>query len=213
MQQGTSSFVVPRDTPGLQVTACNETIGGRFMNNGEIVFSDCRIPADHLLVLNDALGKATIYFRPGKVLVAAKSLGIGVGAYEETVRFVHERVQGGRPLIKHQAVAVRIADMATRREAVGALLRHAALAVDERSNDADVLCNMVKVFASLEIVAVCQNAMERHGGYGAMLEVGIEKYMRDALINLHSDGTTDVSNFKIVKAMFPETAGRYAGSE
>ena len=213
MQQGTSSFVVPRDTPGLQVTACNETIGGRFMNNGEIVFSDCRIPADHLLVLNDALGKAAIYFRPGKVLVAAKSLGIGVGAYEETVRFVHERVQGGRPLIKHQAVAVRIADMATRREAVGALLRHAALAVDERSNDADVLCNMVKVFASLEIVAVCQNAMERHGGYGAMLEVGIEKYMRDALINLHSDGTTDVSNFKIVKAMFPETAGRYAGSE
>jgi hypothetical protein len=52
--------------------------------------------------------------------------------------------------------------------------------------------------------------MELHGGYGAMLEVGIEKYMRDALINLHSDGTTDVSNFKIVRAMFPDTAGTYA---
>ena len=213
MSQGTSSFVVPRDTPGLQVTACNETIGGRFMNNGEIVFDDCRVPGDHLLVLNDALGKAAIYFRPGKVLVAAKSLGRGVGAYEETLKFVHERVQGGRPLIKHRAVAVRIADMATRLEAVAALLRHAALAVDEHSNDADALCNMVKVFASHEIVKVCQHAMELHGGYGAMLEVGIEKYMRDALINLHSDETTDVSNFKIVKAMFPETAGRYAGPE
>jgi alkylation response protein AidB-like acyl-CoA dehydrogenase len=54
--------------------------------------------------------------------------------------------------------------------------------------------------------------MELHGGYGAMLEVGIEKYLRDALINLHSDGTTDVSNFKIVRAMFPTTAGVYAGS-
>jgi acyl-CoA dehydrogenase len=213
MQSGTSSFLVPRDTPGLEVTRCNETIGGRFMNNGEIVFDDCRVPTDHLLVLNDALGKAGIYFRPGKILVAAKSLGIGLGAYEETVTFVHERVQGGRALIKHQAVASRIADMATRLEAVAALLRHAALAVDEGSPDADALCNMAKVFASHEIVRVCQNAMELHGGYGAMLEVGIEKYMRDALINLHSDGTTDVSNFKIVKAMFPDTAGRYAGPE
>ena len=213
MAQGTSSFLVPRDTPGLEVTHCNETMGGRFMNNGEIVFDDCRVPADHLLVHNDALGKAGIYFRPGKVLVAAKSLGIGLGAYEETVKFVHERVQGGRVLIKHQAVAVRIADMATRLEAVGALLRHAALAVDESSPDADALCNMVKVFAAQEIVTVCQHAMELHGGYGAMLEVGIEKFMRDALINLHSDGTTDVSNFKIVKAMFPATAGTYAGSE
>jgi hypothetical protein len=103
--------------------------------------------------------------------------------------------------------------MATRLEAVAALLRHAALAVDEHSPDADALCNMVKVFASHEIVQVCQHAMELHGGYGTMLEVGIEKYMRDALINLHSDGTSDVSNFKIVRAMFPETAGRYAGSE
>ena len=213
VQQGTSSFLVPRETPGLEVTRCNETIGGRFMNNGEITFDDCRVPADHLLVLNDALGKAGIYFRPGKILVAAKSLGIGLGAYEETVAFVHDRVQGGKALIKHQAVALRIADMATRLEAVAALLRHAALAVDEHSPDADALCNMVKVFASHEIVQVCQHAMELHGGYGTMLEVGIEKYMRDALINLHSDGTSDVSNFKIVRAMFPETAGRYAGSE
>ena len=213
MSQGTSSFLVARDTPGLEVTRCNETMGGRFMNNGEITFDDCRVPAENLLVRDDALAQAGIYFRPGKVLVAAKSLGIGLGAYEETVKFVHERVQGGRVLIKHQAVASRVADMATRLEAVGALLRHAAQAVDSFTPDADVLCNMVKVFASHEIVTVCQHAMELHGGYGAMLEVGIEKYMRDALINLHSDGTTDVSNFKIVKAMFPTTAGRYAGPE
>ena len=213
MLQGTSSFLVPRDTPGLSVTRCNETMGGRFMNNGEIVFDDVRLPADHLLCRDNALGQAGIYFRPGKVLVAAKSLGIGRGVYEQTVRFVHERVQGGRVLIKHQAVASRIADMATRLEAVAALLRHTAVSVDEGSPDADALCNMVKVFAANEVVAVCQHAMECHGGYGAMLEVGIEKFMRDALINLHSDGTTDVSNFKIVKALFPTTAGRYAGPE
>ena len=211
--QGTSSFLVPRDTPGLTVTRCNETIGGRFMNNGEIVFENVTVPADHLLAHNDALGKAGIYFQPGKVIVAAKSLGIGIAAYEDTVRFVHERVQGGRVLIKHQAVASRIADMATKLEAVSALLRHAAIAVDEGSPDAAVLVTMVKVFAAEEILNVCKNAMELHGGYGAMVEVGIEKYFRDAAVCLHTDGTTDVSNFKIVKSMFPTTAGIYAGPE
>jgi alkylation response protein AidB-like acyl-CoA dehydrogenase len=213
VQEGTSSFLVPRDTPGLEVTRCNETVGGRFMNNGEIAFVDCRVPEDHLLAHNDALSKAGIYFQPGKIMVAAKSLGIGMGAYEETVAWVHQRVQGGRVLIKHQAVASRIADMATRLEAVSALLRHAAIAVDEGSPDAATLSTMAKVFAAEEILKVCQNAVELHGGYGAMIEVGIEKYYRDALVCLHTDGTTDVSNFKIVRSMFPATAGLYAGPE
>lgn len=213
MLDGTSSFLVPRDTPGLEVTRCNETIGGRFMNNGEIVFEDCRIPADHLLAYNDALGKAGVYFKPGKIIQAAKNLGIGLGAYLDTVAFVHERVQGGKVLIKHQAVASRIAQMATKLEAVAALLRHAALAVDEGSPQAQPLCDMVKVFASEEIMKVCQHAVELHGGYGAMLEVGIEKYFRDAAVYLHMDATVDVSNFKIVRALFPETAAQYAGVE
>ncbi|HUW78845.1 MAG TPA: acyl-CoA dehydrogenase family protein [Candidatus Nanopelagicaceae bacterium] len=213
ISDGTSSFLVPRDTPGLEVTRCNETFGGRFMNNGEIVFDDCRIPADHLLAHNNALSQAGIYFQPGKILVAAKNLGIGIAAYEQTVEWVHQREQGGRPLIKHQAVALRIAEMATKLEAVSTLLRHAATAVDEGSPDAAALSVMVKVFASQEILQVCQHAMELHGGYGAMIEVGIEKLFRDAAVCLHSDGTTDVSNFKITKMLFPATAGKYAGPE
>jgi len=213
MLQGTSSFLVPRDTPGLQVTRCNETIGGRFMNNGEIVFEDCRVPEDHLLAHGDALGQAGVYFRPGKIIQAAKNLGIGIAAFDDTAAFVQQRVQGGRILIKHQAVAVRVAAMATKLEAVSTLLRYAALAVDENSPDATRLCDMVKVFASQEILQVCQHAVELHGGYGAMLEVGVEKYFRDAAVYLHMDATVDVSNFKIAKALFPGTAGAYAGPE
>jgi alkylation response protein AidB-like acyl-CoA dehydrogenase len=213
MLQGTSSFLVPRDTPGLQVTRCNETVGGRFMNNGEIVFEDCRVPEDHLLAHGDALGQAGVYFRPGKIIQAAKNLGIGIAAFDDTAAFVQQRVQGGRILIKHQAVAVRIAAMATKLEAVSALLREAARAVDESRPDATRLCDMVKVFASQEILQVCQHAVELHGGYGAMLEVGVEKYFRDAAVYLHMDATVDVSNFKIAKALFPDTAGTYAGPE
>ncbi len=211
--ESTSSFLVPRDTQGLEVVRCNETIGGRYMNNGEIAFEDCRIPENHLLARDDALGKAGVYFRPGKILQAAKNLGIGVAAYEDTARWVQERVQGGRLLIKHQAVAVRLAQMAVKLEAVGALLRQAATAVDSDAADANQLCNMTKVFTAEEVFEVCTQAMELHGGFGAMIELGIEKYLRDAAVYLHMDATTDISLFKIVKAMFPETAGAYAGPE
>ena len=72
---------------------------------------------------------------------------------------------------------------------------------------------MVKVFASEEILKVCQHAMELHGGNGVMLDFGIEKLFRDAAIFLHMDATADISRFKIIKTMFPATAGAYAGPE
>jgi alkylation response protein AidB-like acyl-CoA dehydrogenase len=213
MLQGTSSFLVPRDTKGLTVARCNETLGCRFMNNGELVFEDMRVPEDHLLVENDALGKAGVYFRPGKIIQAAKNLGVGLRAFEVTADYVQNYVQGGRILIKHQAVALRLADMATRIEAVRALLGRAAQAVDDNAADADALCNMVKVFASEEIFKVAQHAMELHGGNGVMLDFGVEKLFRDAAIFLHMDATADISKMKIVKALFPATAGTYAGAE
>src|SRR2546422_463927 len=213
MLQGTSSFLVPRDTPGLTIARCNETLGCRFMNNGELVFEDMRVPADHLLVENEALAKAGVYFRPGKIIQAAKNLGVGVRAFEVTCDYVQNYVQGGRILIKHQAVALRLADMATKIEAVRALTRRAAEAVDDNAADADTLCNMVKVFASEEIMKVAQHAMELHGGNGVMLDFGVEKLFRDASIFLHMDATADISRFKIVKSLFPRSAGAYAGPE
>ncbi len=213
MLQGTSSFLVPRDTKGLTVTRCNETLGCRFMNNGEMVFEDMFVPDDHLLAKDDALGKAGVYFRPGKIIQAAKNLGVGVRAFEDTARYVQQYVQGGRILIKHQAVALRLADMATRIEAVRALLDRAARAVDENAPDAELLCNMVKLFSSEEIMKVAQHAVELHGGNGTMLDFGVEKALRDAVMFLHMDATVDISKFKIVKSMFPDTAGKYAGPE
>jgi alkylation response protein AidB-like acyl-CoA dehydrogenase len=213
MLQGTSSFLVPRDTPGLTVARCNETLGCRFMNNGELVFEDMEVPEDHLMVENEALATAGIYFRPGKIIQAAKNLGVGIRAFEVTSDYVQNYVQGGRILIKHQAVALRLADMATRIEAVRALVARAAQAVDEKAADADTLCNMAKVYASEEIMKVAQHCVELHGGNGMMLDFGVEKLFRDAAIFLHMDATVDISKMKIVKSMFPDTAGKYAGPE
>ena len=213
MTRGTSCFLVPRETKGFSVARCNETLGGRFMNNGEMVFEDMEVPEDHLLVKDNALARAGVYFRPGKIIQGSKNLGVGVRAYEETVKYVHDYVQGGKKLIKHQAVAIRIAEMATKICAVRALLMEASRAVDENSADAEVLCNMVKLYASESVLEVCKHAVELHGGNGTMLDFGIEKLYRDATMYLHMDGTVDVSKFKIVKNLFPETAGKYAGND
>jgi alkylation response protein AidB-like acyl-CoA dehydrogenase len=213
MMQGTSSFLVPRETKGFTVARCNETLGCRYMNNGELVFEDMFVPDDHLMVENTALATAGIYFRPGKIIQAAKNLGVGVRAFEVTAEYAQNYVQGGRILIKHQAVALRMADMATRIEAVRALLDHASRSVDEMSPEADTLCNMVKLFASEEIMKVAQHAVELHGGNGMMLDFGVEKLFRDAAIFLHMDASVDISKMKIIKSMFPETAGKYAGPE
>ncbi len=213
MLQGTSSFLVPRETPGLTIARCNETLGCRYMNNGELVFEDMRVPEDHLLVENDALGKAGVYFRAGKIIQAAKNLGVGVRCFEVASDYAQNYVQGGRILIKHQAVALRLADIATRVEAVRALLTAASYAVDTNAANADALCNMAKVFASEEIFKVAQHCVELHGGNGMMLDFGVEKLLRDAAIFLHMDATVDISKLKIVKSLFPHTAGKYAGPE
>ncbi len=213
MTKGTSSFLVPRGTKGFTIARCNETMGGRYMNNGELVFEDCEVPEDHLLVKDTALTKAGIYFRPGKIIQSSKNLGIGVAAFERTAEYVQNYTQGGRPLIKHQAVAIRLAEMATKISAVRALQNEASRAVDENAPDAEMLCNMAKMFASEEIFKVCQHAVELHGGNGIMLDFGIEKLFRDAAVFLHMDATVDISKFKIVKNIFPQTAGKYAGPE
>lgn len=213
MLQGTSSFLVPRETKGFSVARCNETLGCRYMNNGEVAFEDMFVPDDHVLAESDALGKAGVYFRPGKIIQAAKNLGVGVRCFEATAEYVQNYVQGGRILIKHQAVALRLADMATRIEAVRSLLERAAQAVDDNGPDAEVLCNMAKLFASEDIMKVAQHALELHGGNGVMLDFGIEKLFRDAAIFLHMDATVDISKMKIIKNLFPQTAGKYAGPE
>lgn len=213
IMEGTSSFLVPRGTPGFTIGPVHEKMGSRFMNNAELVFDDCRVPEDHLLVKDVALKRAGVYFRPGKILQAAKALGVGVAAFEDTVKYVQQHVQGGRLLIKHQIVAAALAEMATKLETVRAFSRYAARALDEGADDTDQLCLMAKVYSSEAVFDLCKRAMELHGGSGVMREMGIEKHFRDAAIFLHMDGTNDIHRFKIVKAMFPDMAGMYAGPE
>ncbi len=213
IRDGVSSFLVPRDAPGFSVGQMNEKIGHRLVINAELVLTDCRVPEEYLLVENVALRRAGVYLLQGRVLNAARALGLMQGAFEETARYVQSRFQGGRVIIKHQVVAARVADMATKIETSRSIVYRAARAIDSGAEDATQLALMAKLYCSEAVFDVARAAMELHGGAGVMLAAGIEKYLRDSTIFSHTEGTADISRFKIVKAMFPDTAGIYAGPE
>ena len=157
IRDGTSSFLVPRDTPGM-------TIGPQ---PGAVYLEECRIPEDHLLVRD---------VTPAKVLLAATAPGRGVAALEETVAFCKSRFQGGRSIIQHQLVGASPAHLATKLESVRALTFWAARAVDAASPDAATLAQMAYLHAAEMVFDVSKRVVELWAGMGTVPEVGIERW-------------------------------------
>lgn len=213
IRDGVSNFLVPADTPGLSIGRINEKVGQRYNVNAEIVLQDCRVPADHLLVRDVALRSNASYMTQGRVLNAARALGVMQAAFEKAARYVQETFQGGKLIIKHQVVAARLADLATQIEAARSLVHRAARAVDAGSEAAQSLALMAKLHCSQAVLDVTRGVLELHAGSGVMVGDGVEKHFRDAAIFPHTDGTADITRFKIIKALFPDTAGMYAGPD
>lgn len=213
VRDGVSNFLVPADTPGLSIGRINEKVGQRYNVNAEIVLQDCRVPGDHLLVRDVALRRNAAYMMQGRVLNAARALGVMQAAYEKAARYAQETFQGGKLIIKHQVVAARLADLATQVEAARSLVHRAARAVDAGSDDAQALALMAKLHCSQAVLDVTRGVLELHAGSGVMVGDGVEKHFRDAAIFPHTDGTADITRFKIVKALYPDTAGLYAGPD
>jgi alkylation response protein AidB-like acyl-CoA dehydrogenase len=213
VRDGVSNFLVPADNPGLSVGRYNEKIGQRLNINAEIVLDDCRIPDEHLLVRDVALRKNATYMTQGRVLNAARALGVMQAAYDKAARYVQETFQGGKLIIKHQVVAARVADVATQIAAARALVWRAARAVDAGSGEAASLALMAKLHCSQAVLDVTRQVLELHAGSGVMVGDGVEKHFRDAAVFPHTDGTADITRFKIAKSLFPDTAGMYAGPD
>ncbi len=213
IRDGVSSFLVTRDSPGFSVGRVNEKTGHRLVVNAELVFEDCRVPASHLLVHNKALGGARNYLVEGRVLNAARALGVMQAIFDDSARYAQEHFHGGKIIIKHQVVAARLAEMATSLEVCRSMIYRAARALDAEHEDADVLALMTKYHCADAVFHMARQAMELHGGAGVMVDAGIEKYLRDSTIFEHTEGTGDLQKFKIIKAMFPDTAGVYAGPD
>lgn len=188
--EGSTCFLVERDTPGFAIGRVDNKMGERLVNNAELVFQDCFVP-DGNVVGNVGKGFDVLvqFFPASNAYAAASVLGVAEAAYQRTLRWTRERIQGGCRLIEHDLVAEALAEMRMLIDAARAYVYQAAWAADHREDGWDpTMGAFPKVFASQVAWRVVTAALELHGGYGYMREVGLEKLVRDAAAFLHSDG-------------------------
>lgn len=185
--KGLSFFVVPTDTPGFSASAPLDKVGIRLNQNADLTFDNCRIPADFLLGEVDR-GREFIhrYSAGSAAKEAAKALGIARAALEAGIAFAKQRVQGGKPIIEHQAIGQVIADLATEIEMARTLTWRAAWSVDHAPEETDRLESMAKVAAAEAAVKAGVRCLEIFGGQGVLRDQPIEKLARDALCMMHT---------------------------
>jgi alkylation response protein AidB-like acyl-CoA dehydrogenase len=209
--RGASAFIVEEGTPGFSYGKKEDKMGIRASATSELIFEDCRVPAENLL------GKEGMGFpiamrtldrsRPG---VAAQALGIAQGALDHAVAYSRQRIQFGQPISALQAIQFKLANMATRVEAARNLIYHVGKNVDAGETNFTKEAAMAKYFASEVAMYVTTEAVQIFGGYGYMKEYPVEKYMRDAKITQIYEGTSEIQQGVIGKALIKEAASKKA---
>ena len=205
--RGASAFIVEKGTPGFDFGKKENKMGIRASVTRELIFQDCRIPAENLIA-KEGVGfmvamRTLDKSRPG---VAAQALGIAAGALDEAVAYSRERRQFGKPISSFQAVQFMLADMATQVEAARALIYQVSRTVDSGVKDISKASAMCKVFASDVAMKVTTDAVQVFGGYGYMKEYPVEKMMRDAKITQIYEGTNQIQREVIALRLIKEAA-------
>ncbi|MFO1372020.1 MAG: acyl-CoA dehydrogenase [Candidatus Competibacteraceae bacterium] len=204
-KKGISCFLVPTKTPGYVVARIEEKMGQHASDTAQILFENCRIPADHLLG-NEGQGYriALSNLEAGRIGIAAQSVGIARAALQATVKYAGERQAFGVPLTQHQAVSFRLADMATRIEAARQLIWHAA-SLKDAGRPCLKEASMAKLFASEIAERVCSDAIQMHGGYGYTTDFPVERFYRDVRVTQIYEGASDIQRLVIGKALLQDT--------
>jgi butyryl-CoA dehydrogenase len=199
-------LVIPADAPGLNVRA--QEGAWRHGTCGEVTFKDCRVPAENLLgnEAADLLEHDETSGR-GSVLMQAVALGVGRASYEAAVDYAKLRVQGGRPIIEHQAIGTKLADVAIKLEVARAAVWQAAWAADHPEAYADrsladlPLQTIAQVFTSQMMLEAAKDAAEVFGAMGVMRDMPMQKYVQDARICLHGSQSIRDAKLRIAEAL------------
>lgn len=207
--RGASAFVVEKGTPGFTFGKKENKMGIRASATSELVFEDCRIPADNLIG-REGTGfivamKTLDHSRPG---VGAQGVGVAQGAFEEALNFAKERKQFGQSISSFQAIQHMLADMATQIEAARALVYSVSRFVDSGAKGISKETAMSKLFATDVAMKVTVDAVQVMGGSGYMREYPVEKMMRDAKILQIYEGTNQIQRNVIAQALIKESASK-----
>ncbi|MCZ6488810.1 MAG: acyl-CoA dehydrogenase family protein [Gammaproteobacteria bacterium] len=200
-KKGISAFVVPTDNPGYQVGGVEQKMGQHASDTAQIFFRDCSIPADHLLgEEGEGYKIALMNLESGRIGIGAQCVGMARAAFECALDYAHERVTFGKPIIEHQAVAFRLADMATQLEAARLMVLNAA-----SLRDAGEPClkqaSMAKLFASEAAEKIASSAIQVLGGYGYLRDFPVERIARDVRVCQIYEGSSDIQRIVIAREL------------
>ncbi len=200
-KKGISCFLVPTATPGYVVARVEEKMGQHASDTAQILFEHCRVPASALLGRpGDGYRIALSNLEGGRIGVAAQAVGMARSAYEAALRYAKERVAFGVPIIEHQAVSFRLADMATRLDAARLLVWRAALLKDT-GQPCLKEASMAKLYASEMAERVCSDAIQIHGGYGYVSDFPVERIYRAVRVTQIYEGASDIQRLVIGRAL------------
>jgi alkylation response protein AidB-like acyl-CoA dehydrogenase len=196
---GISAFVVEKGTPGFSSGKKENKLGMRASETAELVFDNCRIPEGNLLgEVGEGFVQAMKVLDGGRISIAALSLGIAKGAYKAALKYSKERVQFGKPICEHQAIAFKLADMITEIEASELLIYNAA----SKKNRGESMTKegaIAKYYASEVSVRVANESVQIFGGYGYTKDFPVEKFYRDAKLCTIGEGTSEIQQIVISK--------------
>ena len=199
--KGINAFIVEADWDGVEIGAKEDKLGIRSSDTHTILYNDVKVPKENRIG-EDGFGFkfAMKVLSGGRIGIAAQALGIAAGAYELALKYSKEREAFGKPISKHQAIAFKLADMATEIEAARLLVHRAAWLKDNGGNY-DAASSMAKLFASDVAMRHTVEAVQVHGGYGFVKEYHVERLMRDAKITQIYEGTSEIQKLVIGRSI------------
>ncbi|MBA3640687.1 MAG: acyl-CoA dehydrogenase family protein [Acidobacteria bacterium] len=203
-RRGISAFVLEHGTPGMSAGKKENKLGMRASDTSEVLFQDCRLPADALLGEEGQGFINTLQvLDAGRIGIAALSVGLAQGAYEAARTYAKERKQFGQPIAGFQAIQWKLADNATRIEAARLLTYHAAYLKD-RGVRMTKESAMAKLFASEIAVKAADDCVQIHGGYGFVKDYPAEKYFRDVKLLTIGEGTSEIQRLVIARQLLAQ---------
>ena len=197
--KGMTAFIVEKGTKGFSSGKKEDKLGMRASETAELVFDNCRIPQENILgKVGEGFIQAMKVLDGGRISIAALSVGIAKGAFQASLKYAKERIQFGKPIAQHQAIAFKLADMATTIEASELLLHNA---VNEKSNKGNVTLSgaMAKYYSSEVAVKVSNDAVQILGGYGYTKDFSVERFYRDSKLCTIGEGTSEIQKIVISK--------------
>lgn len=200
--KGISCFLVPADAPGVRYGRNEDKMGWKAQPTRTITFEGVRIPASHRI---GPEGKGFVYAMKGldggRLNIASCSLGAAQAALQQSLRYVEERKQFGKPLSQFQALQFKLADMLTDLTASRQMVRLAAHKLDHGHGEASLYCAMAKRFATDHCFAVCNEALQLHGGYGYLNDYPLERWVRDARVHQILEGTNEIMRVIVARRL------------